>query len=103
MNKQIRELVKQAGGNFSTHCLTSNPPQYRESIELWDDKIEKFVELIKQSIYDKVKEELIPDEVIAEEFFSNAEEQVHHQEYLKGCNAGIVDALCYIKQFGVEE
>jgi hypothetical protein len=39
MNKQIRELVKQAGGNFSTHCLTSNPPQYRESIELWDDKI----------------------------------------------------------------
>jgi hypothetical protein len=103
MNKQVRELAKQAGGNFSTYCLLSNPPQYRESIELWDDKIEKFVELIKQSIYDKVKEELIPDEVIAEEFFSNAEEQVRHQEYLKGCNAGIVDALCYIKQFGVEE
>ena len=96
MNKQIRELAEQAGGNFSTYCLTSNPPQYCESIELLDDKIEKFVELIKQSIYDKVKEELIPDEVIAEE-------QVHHQEYLKGCNAGIVDALCYIKQFGVEE
>jgi hypothetical protein len=97
MNKQVRELAKQAGGNFSTHCLTSNPPQYRESIELWDDKIEKFVELIKQSIYDKVKEELIPDEDIAEE-------QVHpFKYYLKGCNAGIVDALCYIKQFGVEE
>lgn len=48
MNQKIRELVKQAGGNFSTHCLTSIPPQYRESIELWDDKIEKFSNLLIQ-------------------------------------------------------
>ena len=60
------------------------------------ENLKEFAELIKQSIYDKVKEELIPDDIIAEE-------QVHHQEYLKGCNAGIVDALCHIKQFGVEE
>jgi hypothetical protein len=46
MNERIRELVKQAGGHFSTHTLTSNPVQYRESVELWDKNIEKFAELI---------------------------------------------------------
>ena len=46
MNERIRELVKQAGGHFSTHNLMSNPVQYRESIELWDKNIEKFAELI---------------------------------------------------------
>jgi hypothetical protein len=46
MNEKIRELVKQAGGHFSTRNLMSNPVQHRESIELWDDRIEKFAELI---------------------------------------------------------
>ena len=46
MNERIRELVKQAGGHFSTHTLTSYPAQHRESIELWDKNIEKFAELI---------------------------------------------------------
>ena len=46
MNERIKQLVKQAGGHFSTHNLMSNPVQHRESIELWDDKIEKFAELI---------------------------------------------------------
>ena len=46
MNERIRELIKQAGGHFATHNLMSNPIQYRESIELWDKNIEKFVELI---------------------------------------------------------
>ena len=46
MNERIKELVKQAGGHFSTHTLTSNPVQYRESIGLWDNNIEKFAELI---------------------------------------------------------
>ena len=46
MNERIKELVKQAGGHFSTHNLMSNPVQHRESIELWDDRIEKFAELI---------------------------------------------------------
>lgn len=46
MNERIKELVKQAGGHFSTHTLTSYPAQRRESIELWDDRIEKFAELI---------------------------------------------------------
>lgn len=46
MNEQIRELVKQAGGHFTKHNLMSNPIQHRESIELWNKNIEKFVELI---------------------------------------------------------
>jgi hypothetical protein len=50
MNEQIRELVKRAGGHFSTHNLMSNPVQHRESVELWDDRIEKFAELIVQEM-----------------------------------------------------
>ena len=46
MNEQIRKLVRKAGGHFSTRNLMSNPPQQVEFIELWDDKIEKFAELI---------------------------------------------------------
>ena len=46
MNERIKELVKQAGGHFSTHILTSYPAQHRESIQLWDKNIEKFAELI---------------------------------------------------------
>ena len=46
MNERIKELVKQAGGHFSTHTLTSYPAQHRESIQLWDQNIEKFAELL---------------------------------------------------------
>jgi hypothetical protein len=46
MNERIRELVKQAGGHISMRNLASNPVQHIESVELWDDRIEKFAELI---------------------------------------------------------
>lgn len=46
MNEKIKQLVKKAGGHFDTHNLASNPVQYRESIELWDDRIEQFAKLI---------------------------------------------------------
>ena len=61
MNERIRELVKQAGGHFSTHNLMSNPVQHRESIELWDKNIEKFAELIVEecaNLFDKDEMEL---------------------------------------------
>jgi len=54
MNERIRGLVKKAGGHFSTHNLMSNPVQHRESIELWDDKIEKFAELVVRECMDQV-------------------------------------------------
>ena len=52
MNERIKQLVKQAGGRFSTHTLTSYPVQHRESIELWDKNIEKFAELIVYQMLD---------------------------------------------------
>ncbi len=89
MNEQIRELAKQ--------CYETGPlgrdgwPEYTKFNEV------KFAELIKQAIYDKVKEELIEDEYIV-----NEPDRLT-REYLKGCNGGTVDALCHIKNFGVEE
>jgi hypothetical protein len=46
MNERIKELVKQAGGHISMRNLASNPVQHIESVELWDDRIEKFAEFI---------------------------------------------------------
>jgi hypothetical protein len=79
MNERIRELYRQSqtDGYFG---------------KAFDP--EKFVELIKQAIYDDVKEELIEDELI------NIEPDRMSREYLKGCNGGIVDALTHIKNFG---
>jgi len=57
MNPRIRELVKQAGGHFSTRNLMSNPVQQIESVELWDDKIEKFAELFIKECVDKMEGE----------------------------------------------
>ena len=58
MNERIKQLVKQAGGHFSTHNLMSNPVQHRESIELWDKNIEKFAELIVKECMEINKQEL---------------------------------------------
>jgi hypothetical protein len=46
MNERIRELFKQAGGKTSARNLASNPVQVVETHELWDDRIEKFAELL---------------------------------------------------------
>ena len=83
MNQQIRELADQA-----RFVKTSEYPSQ-------DEVFEKFAELLKQAIYDRVKEELIPDEIIAQE-------PEQFREYLKGCNGGTVDALCHIRNFGVD-
>jgi hypothetical protein len=46
MNERIQELFKRAGGKTSSRNLASNPIQVVETHELWDDRIEKFAELI---------------------------------------------------------
>ena len=56
MNERIRELVKQAGGHISMRNLASNPVQHIESVELWDDRIEKFAQLIVQECVRKVRD-----------------------------------------------
>ena len=65
MNKRIRELVKMAGGHFSTHNLMSEPVQHRESIELWDDRIEKFAELIINEVLEQVTDEIQLADVVS--------------------------------------
>lgn len=58
---------------------------------------EQFAELIKQAIYDQVKREIVDDDLI------DAQLDIEDRCYLRGNNGGIVDALCIIKNFGVEE
>lgn len=52
MNERIKELARRAGAHISTRNLMSNPPQHIETVELWDDRIEKFAELlVKECVY----------------------------------------------------
>ena len=54
MNEQIKELFKRAGGKTTTQILASNPVQYREYSELWDDKIQRFAELIIKECHEVI-------------------------------------------------
>jgi len=103
MNKRIRELVKQAGGHFSTHNLMSNPIQHRESIELWDDKIEKFAELIvRECITECLQEwyELNAESVADDDPFRDP----RATGIRVGQKNGILKCISKIKlHFGVEE
>jgi hypothetical protein len=58
MNERIRELAKEAGAHISTRNLMSNPPQHVETVELWDDRIEKFAELIVKETMQVVANQL---------------------------------------------
>lgn len=82
LNQQILELAQQAG-------LKSQSETGLSAQE------EKFVELLKQAIYDQVFDELIREDII------DAEPQ-QWQEYLKGNNAGVIDSLGHIRNFGID-
>jgi hypothetical protein len=86
MNERIYKLAEQAGGSRTVDG----------GYIIFDDsgELERFVDLIKQAIYDEVKEELVEDELI------NRHRDSLVREYLKGNNSGIVDALNCIKNFG---
>ena len=86
MNERIYKLAEQAGGS---RTVDGGNIIFDDSGEL-----ERFVDLIKQAIYDEVKEELVEDELI------NRHRDSLVREYLKGNNSGIVDALNCIKNFG---
>ena len=94
MSKLILDLAKEVGLiefeplNWNPDAQSPNP----ESVV----KARNFAELIKQAIYDEVKEELIPDELV------NIEPDSLNRQYLKGCNGGVTDALYLIKTFGEE-
>jgi len=90
MNERIRQLADEAGVKYSL-WVGSKPAAY-----MTYDELEKFAELLKQAIYDQVKQELIDDADI------DATTDPLAREYLKGCNGGTVDALCHIQNFGVD-
>lgn len=54
MKPRIKQLFKRAGGKTSIHNLMSNPMQTREYNELWDNRIEKFAELIIQECHEVI-------------------------------------------------
>lgn len=81
MNQKILELAQQAG--LKSQYETALSPQE-----------EQFVELLKHSIYNQVREELVDDAYI------DAENNVEDRCYLHGNNGGIIDALVIIKNFG---
>lgn len=82
MNQQILKLAQEAG--LKSLSETALSPQE-----------EKFVELIKESIYEKIRGELIPEDIIEDE-------PPEWREYLKGGNAGVIDSLAHVKNFGVD-
>ncbi len=89
MNERIKELAEQAGISFV-------PNSRPISIMGLANELEEFAQLLKEAIYDEVMEELL-DEVDVEE-----EKNPESRAYLRGCNGGLVDALCIIRNFGVD-
>ena len=92
MNERIRDLAEQAGFEITPWRDELLPCVHQEGPI--DIELEQFAELIKQAIYDEIKEELVEDELI------NRHRDSLVREYLKGNNSGIVDALNCIKNFG---
>ena len=83
MNGRIHTLAEEAG----LYC--DGTP------DAWDQEaIQRFVQLIKQAIYNKVREELVDDAEI------NIDPNPLSREYLKGNNGGVTYALIKIKNFG---
>ena len=67
MNERIRELFKKAGGITIVRNLMSNPVQVGEYNELWDDRIDRFAELIVREcvkvMYDNAIERKVPPDI----------------------------------------
>jgi hypothetical protein len=91
MNERIRELLKQARLD-----VILNGNGYMENTPY--PEIEKFAELIVRECVRESMEEIVSDELIAQE------DDPLIREYLKGNNQGIVDAVIRFRNhFGVEE
>jgi hypothetical protein len=95
MNQLINSLVDTTAARLPG-VYTVEYESGKKGVEFTEEALNKFVELIKQAIYNDVKEELMEDAII------NAEPDRVSREYLKGYNGGTVDALYHINNFGVE-
>jgi len=98
MNERIKEIFKRAGGKTSVRNLMSNPVQVVETHELWDDRIDKFAELIVKSILDRLETE--------REYYANPDTYQFLEYYTKmsAKEDALRDAISMIRSdFGVEE
>lgn len=97
MNQLIDSLVGKTAA-MVPGVYTVEYESGKKGIEFNEEALNKFVELIKQAIYDAVKEDVMDDATI------NAQSSdIVIREYLNGRNEGTVDALYHIKNFGVEQ
>lgn len=97
MNKLINSLVD-ATAAMVPGIYRLEYEAGKKGVEFNEEALNKFVELIKQAIYDDVKEDVMDDATI------NAQSSdIVIREYLKGRNGGVEDALYAIKNFGVEQ
>jgi hypothetical protein len=92
MNERMIELIEQAGMYRDKFGMFFSKDKHNED----GVDLEKFIELLMRVIYDEIKEELIPDELV------DIEPDSFNRQYLKGCNDGITDALYIVKNFGVD-
>lgn len=92
MNERIQQLAEQAEEEAYVEYAKKETGYTFQQLFL-----NKFVELIKQAIYNVVKEELMGDAII------NAQSDTVIREYLKGRKGGTEEALYDIKNFGVEQ
>lgn len=92
MNERIQQLAEQAEEEAYVEYAKKETGYTFQQLFL-----NKFVELIKQAIYNVVKEELMDDAII------NAQSDTVIREYLKGRKGGTEEALYDIKNFGVEQ
>lgn len=89
MNQLINSLVDKTAA-MVPGVYTVEYESGKKGVEFNEEALNKFVELIKQAIYDAVKEDVMDDATI------NALSAIVIREYLE-------DALYVIKNFGVEE
>lgn len=91
MNYRILNLIKAANGKWHHSEYGSN-----SSIEFTVSDFEQLIDSIKKEIAKDVALEFIDDTAI------NSEKKAEVRDYLKGCNAGLTDALYRINWFGEE-
>lgn len=84
MNERIINLAKQAGYEKDMFGYGH-----------WDmAEFQNFVRLFQEEILNDLRNEIVSDDII------DAETDIEDRCYLRGCNGGIVDAMCIIQNFG---
>lgn len=93
MNSEIRELAQTA---MSRMFNGSDPDGDIDRMYIPDEFVRVYTELLKEAIFNKVKDELVDDADI------EGEPSIEDRCYLRGCNGGTIDALCHIQNFGID-